>query len=158
VILCESDIFSIDENWLQNRSATLSFLEEKPISGMHPVTAIAIFPWCRRGHIGSGQVTVTSFKVPEYSMKFWESRQLLKRSPSFAPARPGLCHVIVFAEPAAATDVVRSTTSCAVSVLCLLHIEEIRALQVDVSLWFPGIDAICVDGGPHYGVGDVVFI
>jgi hypothetical protein len=74
---------------------------EKPISGIHHVAAIAIFPWCRRGHIGSGQVTVTSFSVPEYSMKFWESRELLERSPSFAAARPGLCNVIVFARPSA---------------------------------------------------------
>jgi glyoxalase family protein len=39
-----------------------------------PGTILRFFPWpgAARGHLGSGQVTVTSFSVPEQSMKFWE--------------------------------------------------------------------------------------
>jgi glyoxalase family protein len=41
-----------------------------------PGTILTFFPWpgAARGHIGSGQVTVTSFSVPELSMKFRELR------------------------------------------------------------------------------------
>ena len=54
---------------------------EKPISGTHhatgtPGTILTWFPWpaAAGGHMGSGQVTVTSFRVPEQSVKLWESR------------------------------------------------------------------------------------
>jgi len=41
-----------------------------------PGTILTFFPWpgAARGNIGSDRVTVTSFSVPEQSMKFWESR------------------------------------------------------------------------------------
>lgn len=41
-----------------------------------PGTILTFFPWpgAERGRIGSGQVTVTSFSVPEQSIKFWEKR------------------------------------------------------------------------------------
>ncbi|MFL6451910.1 MAG: ring-cleaving dioxygenase [Bryobacteraceae bacterium] len=40
----------------------------------HPGTILTFFPWpnARRGHIGTGQVTVTSFAVPDGSLNFWE--------------------------------------------------------------------------------------
>ena len=40
----------------------------------------------------------------------------------------------------------------------LLHVEEIRALQVRISLRLPGVDSARVDGGPNFGFGDVIFI
>ena len=40
----------------------------------------------------------------------------------------------------------------------LLYVEEIRALQVGISLRLPGVDGIRVDGGPNFGFGDVIFI
>jgi hypothetical protein len=40
----------------------------------------------------------------------------------------------------------------------LLHVEEIRALQVRISLRLPSVDGIRVDGGPNFGFGDVLFI
>src|SRR5258706_15198779 len=40
----------------------------------------------------------------------------------------------------------------------LLYVEEIRALQVRISLRLPGVDGIRVDGGPNCGFGDVIFI
>jgi glyoxalase family protein len=40
----------------------------------HPGTILTFFPWpnAMRGRIGTGQVTVTSFAVPEGSLQFWE--------------------------------------------------------------------------------------
>ncbi len=40
----------------------------------HPGTILTFFPWpnARRGRIGTGQVTVTSFAVPDGSLDFWE--------------------------------------------------------------------------------------
>jgi len=40
----------------------------------------------------------------------------------------------------------------------LLYVEEIRALQVRISLRLPGVDGIRVDGGANFGFGDVSFI
>src|SRR5882762_1823747 len=40
----------------------------------------------------------------------------------------------------------------------LLYMEEIRALQVRISLRLPGVDGIRVDGGPNFGFGGVIFI
>jgi hypothetical protein len=37
-------------------------------------------------------------------------------------------------------------------------VEEIRALQVRISLRLSGVDGIRVDGGPNFGFGDVIFI
>ncbi|MBV9444091.1 MAG: ring-cleaving dioxygenase [Acidobacteriaceae bacterium] len=41
----------------------------------HPGTILTFFPWpqARRGRIGTGQVTVTSFAVPDRSLDFWET-------------------------------------------------------------------------------------
>src|SRR5258707_11456489 len=40
----------------------------------------------------------------------------------------------------------------------VLYVEEIRALQVRISLRLPRVDGIRVDGGPNFGFGDVIFI
>lgn len=47
----------------------------------HPGTILTFFPWPNavRGRIGSGQVTVTSFAVPDRSLDFWE-KHLQQRS------------------------------------------------------------------------------
>jgi glyoxalase family protein len=41
-----------------------------------PGTILTFFPWpgAARGRIGVGQATVTSFSVPEQSLKFWEDK------------------------------------------------------------------------------------
>jgi glyoxalase family protein len=42
----------------------------------HPGTILTFFPWpgAARGRIGTGQLTVTSFAVPERSLAFWRQR------------------------------------------------------------------------------------
>jgi hypothetical protein len=40
----------------------------------------------------------------------------------------------------------------------VLYVEEIRALQVRISLRLSGVDGTRVDGGPNFGFGDVIFI
>src|SRR5437660_8395616 len=40
----------------------------------------------------------------------------------------------------------------------VLYVEEIRALQVRISLRLSGVDGTRVDGGPNCGFGDVIFI
>jgi hypothetical protein len=40
----------------------------------------------------------------------------------------------------------------------LFYVEEIRALEVRISLRLPGANGSRVDGCPHLGFGDVVFI
>ncbi len=54
----------------------------------HPGTILTFFPWpgVARGRIGTGQVTVTSFAVPERSLPYWRDR-LGKRSVEFRNAR-----------------------------------------------------------------------
>ena len=42
----------------------------------HPGTIMTFFPWpgAMKGHIGTGQLTVTSFAVPEKSLGYWKDR------------------------------------------------------------------------------------
>src|SRR5271169_6299770 len=42
----------------------------------HPGTIMTFFPWpgATRGRIGTGQLTVTSFAVPENSLGYWKER------------------------------------------------------------------------------------
>jgi glyoxalase family protein len=42
----------------------------------HPGTIMTFFPWpgAMRGRIGTGQLTVTSFSVPEKSLRYWKDR------------------------------------------------------------------------------------
>lgn len=44
--------------------------------GARPGSIITFFPWpdAEKGHIGGGQVGVTSYAVPENSLDFWETR------------------------------------------------------------------------------------
>jgi glyoxalase family protein len=66
-----------------------------------PGTILTFFPWpgSARGHIGSGQVTVTSFSVPEQSMKFWESRLMQAGVPAEKAGKRLGEEVLVFADP-----------------------------------------------------------
>ncbi len=42
----------------------------------HPGTILTFFPWpgAMRGRIGTGQLTVTSFAVPERALEYWQKR------------------------------------------------------------------------------------
>lgn len=42
----------------------------------HPGTILTFFPWpgAMKGRIGTGQVTTTSFAIPENSLKYWKQR------------------------------------------------------------------------------------
>jgi glyoxalase family protein len=53
----------------------------------HPGTILTFFPWpgAMRGRIGTGQLTVTSFAVPEKSLPYWR-RHLSKRGVEFDAA------------------------------------------------------------------------
>ena len=53
----------------------------------HPGTIMTFFPWpgAMKGHIGTGQLTVTSFAVPEKSLPYWRKR-LRKRGVEFEEA------------------------------------------------------------------------
>jgi len=66
-----------------------------------PGTILTFFPWpgAARGHIGSGQVTVTSFSVPVQSMKFWESRLMQAGVPAEKSGKRLGEEVLVFADP-----------------------------------------------------------
>jgi glyoxalase family protein len=50
----------------------------------HPGTILTFFPWpgAPRGRIGTGQLTVTSFAIPEPSLSYWRER-LRKRGVEF---------------------------------------------------------------------------
>src|SRR5512142_3518062 len=54
----------------------------------HPGTILTFFPWPRaqRGHIGTGQLTTTSFAVPDKALQYWQER-LRKRGIGFEDAR-----------------------------------------------------------------------
>src|SRR5271169_3949078 len=54
----------------------------------HPGTIMTFFPWpgAMKGRIGTGQLTVTSFAVPEESLPYWRER-LRKRGVDFAETR-----------------------------------------------------------------------
>jgi catechol 2,3-dioxygenase-like lactoylglutathione lyase family enzyme len=66
-----------------------------------PGTILTLFPWpgVPRGHIGSGQVTVTSSSVPEQSMRFWESRFMQAGVPAEKAGKRWREEVLVFADP-----------------------------------------------------------
>lgn len=53
----------------------------------HPGTIMTFFPWpgAMRGRIGTGQLTVTSFAVPDKSLAYWQKR-LRKRGVEFEEA------------------------------------------------------------------------
>ena len=53
----------------------------------HPGTIMTFFPWpgALKGHIGTGQLTITSFAVPDKSLPYWRKR-LRKRGIEFDEA------------------------------------------------------------------------
>ena len=63
----------------------------------HPGTILTFFPWpgAYAGRIGTGQLTVTSFAVPEKSLAYWRER-LRKRGIEFEDARSDFGEEMLF--------------------------------------------------------------
>ncbi len=63
----------------------------------HPGTILTFFPWpgALRGRIGTGQLTVTSFAVPEKSLPYWRER-LRKRRIEFEDAHSDFGEEMLF--------------------------------------------------------------
>jgi glyoxalase family protein len=63
----------------------------------HPGTIMTFFPWpgAMRGRIGTGQLTVTSFAVPENSLAYWKDR-LTKHETPVQEARSEFDESILF--------------------------------------------------------------
>lgn len=63
----------------------------------HPGTILTFFPWpgAYRGRIGTGQLTVTSFAVPEKSIPYWRER-LRKRGVDFDETRSDFGEELLF--------------------------------------------------------------
>lgn len=63
----------------------------------HPGTILTFFPWpgAYRGRIGTGQLTVTSFAVPEKALPYWRER-LRKRGVEFEDARSDFGEEMLF--------------------------------------------------------------
>jgi glyoxalase family protein len=66
-----------------------------------PGTILTFFAWPggRRGRPGAGQVTVTSFSIPEQSLKFWEKRLLEAGLPAEKMGKRFGEEVLTFADP-----------------------------------------------------------
>lgn len=67
----------------------------------NPGTILTFFPWpnAARGSSGVGQVTVTSFSVPEQSLGYWEERLLSSGSPVERSGQRFEEEVLTFADP-----------------------------------------------------------
>ena len=63
----------------------------------HPGTIMTFFPWpgAYRGRIGTGQLTVTSFAVPDKSLQYWRER-LRKRGAEFDEATSDFGEELLF--------------------------------------------------------------
>ena len=63
----------------------------------HPGTIMTFFPWpaASRGRIGTGQLTVTSFAVPDKSLPYWRER-LRKRGVDFDEATSDFGEELLF--------------------------------------------------------------
>jgi glyoxalase family protein len=63
----------------------------------HPGTIMTFFPWpgAHRGRIGTGQLTVTSFAVPDKSLQYWRER-LRKRGVEFDEATSDFGEELLF--------------------------------------------------------------
>jgi glyoxalase family protein len=63
----------------------------------HPGTIMTFFPWpgAYRGRIGTGQLTVTSFSVPDKSLPYWRER-LRKRGVEFDEATSDFGEELLF--------------------------------------------------------------
>ena len=66
-----------------------------------PGTILTFFPWpmAGRGSRGVGQVTVTSFSVPEGSLNYWEGRLLSAGTPAERSGKRFDEEVLTFADP-----------------------------------------------------------
>jgi glyoxalase family protein len=66
-----------------------------------PGTILTFFPWpqAARGSPGVGQVTVTSFSIPEQSLKYWERRLLSAGTPVERSGRRFDEEVLTFVDP-----------------------------------------------------------
>src|SRR5215472_1837233 len=66
-----------------------------------PGTILTFFPWpvAGRGSRGVGQVTVTSFSVPEGSLNYWEGRLLAAGTPAERSGKRFDEEVLTFADP-----------------------------------------------------------
>lgn len=66
-----------------------------------PGTILTFFPWpgVARGSRGAGQVEVTSFSVPEPSLKYWEQRLLAAGTPVERSGKRFSEEVLTFADP-----------------------------------------------------------
>ena len=63
----------------------------------HPGTIMTFFPWpdAFKGRVGTGQLTVTSFAVPERSLSFWKNR-FAEHQVSFQEGRTDFDEEMVF--------------------------------------------------------------
>jgi glyoxalase family protein len=63
----------------------------------HPSTIMTFFPWpdAFKGRVGTGQLTVTSFAVPERSLSFWKNR-FVEHQVSFQEGRTDFDEEMVF--------------------------------------------------------------
>ena len=63
----------------------------------HPGTIMTFFPWpdAFKGRVGTGQLTVTSFAVPERSLAYWKNR-LAEHQVSFQEGRTDFDEKMVF--------------------------------------------------------------
>jgi glyoxalase family protein len=66
-----------------------------------PGTILTFFPWpgAARGSNGVGQVTVTSFSIPEQSLSYWEKRLLATQTPVERSGRRFDEEVLTFSDP-----------------------------------------------------------
>jgi glyoxalase family protein len=80
----------------------------------HPGTILTFFPWpdAPRGRIGTGQLTVTSFAVPDRSLPYWRER-LRKRSVDFENARSDFGEEMLFLRDADGLQLELVSTSSA---------------------------------------------
>ena len=67
----------------------------------HPVTILTFFPWpgAPKGRLGTGQVTVTSFSIPDGAIGFWMERLKNHAVPFQGPTRRFDEHVLSFSDP-----------------------------------------------------------
>lgn len=67
----------------------------------HPGTIMTFFPWpgAMRGRIGTGQLTVTSFAVPEKSLSYWKERLAKHGTPVQEATSEFDEHLLFFTDP-----------------------------------------------------------
>ncbi len=67
----------------------------------HPGTILTFFPWpgAPKGRLGTGQLTVTSFSIPEKAMGFWMDRLKSHNVPFQGPIRRFHERLLAFSDP-----------------------------------------------------------